>query len=1165
MEIALAHNSSEGRVLGAVRAVLDANGFVPDGDLIRNKTRIERFVFPADAIDARGDRARLIIVGDEALEQDPFNHDWHSETGLGAKSGIENIGPRPIVIRHGCAEIPPFLFPAIVPEDERIAACNVVDFRMSGDSATDRLLEKLGLRVPRDDITMAEALLIQPEWSVGLLYDLAKAGNATTAKALRELDPSLPESVAAALDAITRKDAALLRECLKSDAHNELVIFRLPGGLSLLHIAACIPGSSSLIDLLLDHGLSPNDRSKMGDTPLYHAAWSGEEVTALLLDRGADPANVSLEGNSLLAVAAWLGYAKLAERAMDAGASAFITDKNGGHPLIWASLAGHAEIVKNITNRFPAQIDVSAGEYGLGESDPEFSSEAPNVPAFVRYRRRRIAKGQGLGRTALMVAISASQTAITDLLLALGADPNHGDRQGQRPLHYLSASESDVTEHLFLTLVKAGADVDAVDRDGVTPLSDAVLGDRPDLVRHLLAADANPELKNAEGFSPLHLASSFGKAEIIRLLADKADTEARDSKGFTPLHLGIFFEDVPMEAIQALLENEADPDSKTRDGRRPLSLLLSTERDNATKADIARLLVEHSADPWLPNTDGQVAVLMAALDKFSDFCAPALDKGNSLIASSREASLALVCASAIGRIDIVTSLVRGGTRIDYLAPNGFRALAAASLNGHISVIQLLLNEDALVNPSAGVPTALTCAAEKGYDAIVDLLMERGADPNLPGRGGWTPLFYAVAHGNSHIAKRLLEAGGYLGVRSRSGMTPLHIAARENHEGVAKLLLDLKANIEARDDDGDTPLHFAVMSEHVEVLHLLLDHGACPDTANDKLIRPIHLAAQIGSIDAAQLLHKKGASLEPSNEDNDTPLHIAAANERKDFVGWLLAKGVAPEPRNADGDRPIDLANEIAVQTIFLDRGVEAPRERLQESKRASFLRWNSAESVQRRRVREICSEIAIQRPASGDADSNPFGDVECATLPFYPDCYIAAVSVLGNLPPNQIFFVISENTNQYAALDWTSEPIYRFNEKVGLVLPGDDALKTYIKFLFFFVRGQLGRFIFVEDVADIDWRESASHKIKADVENKLLPLSTIDDAPEGMRRLRFTCIFKNALFQSDVYVALRTMEHHWPEDDDPSQFTIGQSVLRGEKLLEEDLPVIVAGAPGRFG
>lgn len=1165
MEIVLAYNSSEGRVLSAVRAALHTNGFVPDGDEIRNKIRIERFVFPADTIGVRDDRARMVIVGDEALEEDPFNNDWHSATSLEAKSNIEKIGPRPIVVRNSCGEIPPFLFPAVVPEDERIDACNVVDFRMSGGSATDRLLEKLGLRVPRDDIIMAEALLIQPEWSVGLLYDLAKVGKATTARALRELDPSLSESAAAALDAITRKDVAALRECLEADAVKELVAFHLRGGLSLLHIAACVPGCSALLDLLLEHGFSPNERSNAGDTPLYFAAWSEEEMAANLLDRGADPANVSLEGNSLLAVAAWLGYDKLTERAIDAGASAFITDKNGGHPLIWASQAGHAEIVRKITNRFPAQIDVSTGLYGLGENDPEFSSEAPNVPAFVRYRRSRIAKSRDLGRTALMVAVSTGQTAIIDLLLELGADPNHGNRQGQRPLHYLAASASDVTERLLLKLVKAGADVDAIDLDGVTPLSNAVLGDRPDLVRHLLAAYANPELKNAEGFTSLHLASSFGKVEIIRLLADKADTEARDSKGFTPLHLSIFFKDVPIEAIQALLENEADPDSKTRDGRRPLSLLLNAGRDNSSKADIARLLIAHRADPWSPNTDGQIAVLIAALDEFADFCAPALDKSSSLIASSREASLALVCASAIGRIDVVTSLVQRGTRINYLAPNGFRALAAASLNGHINVIQFLLNENALVNPSSGVPTALTCAAEKGYDEIVDLLVTNGADPNLPGRGGWTPLFYAIAHGNSDTAKRLLEVGGYLNVRSMSGTTPLHIVARENHEGVANLLLDLKANIEARDDDGDTPLHFAVMSEHVEVLHLLLNHGACPDAANNKLIRPIHIAAQIGSIDAAKLLHEKGASLEQYDEDNDTPLHVAAANERRDFVEWLLAEGVALEPRNADGDRPIDLTSEIAVQTIFLDRGVEAPRERRQESRRASFLRWNPAESIQRQRVEEICCEIAIQRPASGDADSSAFGDVECATLPFYPDCYIAAASVFGKAPPNQIFFVISENTRQYTVLDWTNEPIYSFNEKVGLALTSDDALKIYIKFFFFFVRGRMGRFIIVEDVADIDWTESASHKIKAAVENKLLPLSTIDDAPEGMRRLRFTCIFRNALFRSDVYMALQSMEHHWPEDDDPSQFTIGQSVLRNEELLEEDLPIVVPGAPGRFG
>jgi len=552
MQIALAHNLSEGKVLRAVREALHANGFVSDGDRGEKSIGMEMFVRPSSTIGEIDNQARLIVVGDRPYERDPFNGDWHSELSVGAAQNVYKTGTRPIVLREGGGEMPSFLFPAIVPDNERIAFCNVVDFQISADAATDRLLEKLGLRVPRDDIIMAEALLIQSEWSIGLLHDLAKAGNATTAKALRELDPSLPESAAATLAVITRKDVLGLRECLESDTHNELVKFHLPGGLSLLHIAACVPGSSALVDLLLDHGLSPNERSNIGDTPLYYAAWSEEEMAALLLDRGADPTNVSLEGTSLLAVAAWLGYDKLAERALDAGTSAFITDKDGGHPLVWASQAGHAKIVRKITSRFPGQIDVPTGEYGLGKNDPEFSPDAPNVPAIVRYRRRRIAKGQGLGRTALIVAIGASQTAIIDLLLELGADPNRGDRQGQSPLHYLATAESDVTEHLLRKLAKAGADVDARDGDGATPLSYAVLGNRSNLVRYLLAARANPELKNAEGFTPLHLAASFGKTEIIRLLAEKADIEARDSKGFTPLHLGIFFDDVPMRQTLTL-------------------------------------------------------------------------------------------------------------------------------------------------------------------------------------------------------------------------------------------------------------------------------------------------------------------------------------------------------------------------------------------------------------------------------------------------------------------------------------------------------------------------------------------------------------------------------------------------------------------------------------
>ena len=48
------------------------------------------------------------------------------------------------------------------------------------------------------------------------------------------------------------------------------------------------------------------------------------------------------------------------------------------------------------------------------------------------------------------------------------------------------------------------------------------------------------------------------------------------------------------------------------------------------------------------------------------------------------------------------------------------------------------------------------ATDKGLSEIIELLLQNGADPNMHGNKGWTPLMYACSHGNSKVAERLLR-------------------------------------------------------------------------------------------------------------------------------------------------------------------------------------------------------------------------------------------------------------------------------------------------------------------------------------------------------------------------------------------------------------------------
>jgi len=65
---------------------------------------------------------------------------------------------------------------------------------------------------------------------------------------------------------------------------------------------------------------------------------------------------------------------------------------------------------------------------------------------------------------------------------------------------------------------------------------------------------------------------------------------------------------------------------------------------------------------------------------------------------------------------------------------------------------------------------------KGHEAVVELLLEKGADLECRSNNGWTPLFWAAEKGHEVVVKLLLEKGADVECKSDNGRTPLSSAA-----------------------------------------------------------------------------------------------------------------------------------------------------------------------------------------------------------------------------------------------------------------------------------------------------------------------------------------------------------------------------------------------------
>lgn len=188
--------------------------------------------------------------------------------------------------------------------------------------------------------------------------------------------------------------------------------------------------------------------------------------------------------------------------------------------------------------------------------------------------------------------------------------------------------------------------------------------------------------------------------------------------------------------------------------------------------------------------------------------------------------------------------------------------------------------------------------------------------------------------------------------------------------------------------------------------------------------------------------------------------------------------------------------------------------------------------------------------------------VQVADVPFYDEFKFYALSDSTLPPPNTRYILYKPG--DVSLMNWTNEPIYSVNERAPIKLERQTII-PYAKFFFHYVRGQLGRFIIVEKPEEVVWLTNANDKEKADVAQRLMPVTYNGIGRDGLFTLTATVIFKNALFKTDIKIAHHETDVFDPESNQPEHFTIGQMKLTNEDLLLEELNVPVDPPPGEFG
>jgi ankyrin repeat protein len=431
------------------------------------------------------------------------------------------------------------------------------------------------------------------------------------------------------------------------------------------------------------------------DSPLADAAERSDRAgVRALLERGVDVGRAQADGMTALHWAAHLDDLEMAKLLVEAKADVRAANRYGVTPLSLACTNGNEAMV---------ELLLEAG------ADPNTTLRG--------------------NETALMTAARTGRIGAVTALLSRGADVNARERREQTALMWAAAEgHAAVVE----ALLRAGADLRTPLPSGFTPLLFAVREGRTDVVRVLLRAGADvneamqPRKRSSgkapsRGTTPLILAVENGHFELaVTLLEAGADPNDQRS-GFTALHTltwvrkpnrgdGDDGDPAPigsgnlssLQFVAKLVEHGADVNARLKrgaSGRGVLSRVGTTPfLLAAMTADVPLMstLVEHGADPLLPNAERCTPLMAAA--------------GVGTLASGEEA----------------------GTE-----PEALEAVALAlALGGDVNAVD------------DNGETAMHGAAYKNFPRVVQLLADRGARVevwNQKNRYGWTPFSIAEGH------------------------------------------------------------------------------------------------------------------------------------------------------------------------------------------------------------------------------------------------------------------------------------------------------------------------------------------------------------------------------------------------------------------------------------
>ena len=687
----------------------------------------------------------------------------------------------------------------------------------------------------------------------------------------------------------------------------EMYIFRDRNGNTPLH-TACQNQNFQQIQFITNKHFNVSVSNYNGDTPL-HLLCSKENCHSncikLLIRSNCDLNAKNKYGDTPLSLACKVGLYQAVELLLANNFTALSTKNiNGDTPLHLVCRTGNVHLVELLLEKCSTSHIKVTNRSGCTPLHEAYHIKNPSV-AILLLKALIVKEYPDVSK------MSISQDDLlweVKQLVKEGVDPAYlawispNETKKESFLHYACAHKKDI-EAVQLLAKEGNSDIK--DSNGWTPLHHACLHGNVEIVAHLIIeAKCNPNLATPSGILPLQLACSGNCSEecalkIVNFLVDtaKCDPDATTFNGDTFLIFLLKTNYTKMSILKFLIMNyHCSVSSRSHSGDNALHMICSyIPLDLETKAlEIIKMMaMRDDCDASITNDlfntplhlaciNGKPLIVEALISNFGGKC--------GLYEVNKVGHLPLTIAFNLGHHSIASMLIAAmySTRDKYENTS----LHIACINEDVLLAQYIVaSEHCIISAiNSDGDTALHIAVRTGNHKLVNAILKICdiVTLHLCNHTGENPLHVACKTGDSLLFQELLRVKS--SHRDRNDDNIFHLACEYGHAHIVDILLrDMIINVNSKDSNGETVLHTICKRGDSKTFTLLrmLSKGIDMTATDEDGNTPLHLACKTGSLEICEEILKKGCNINAKNKLGDTPLFISCKYCHFDILQLLI--------------------------------------------------------------------------------------------------------------------------------------------------------------------------------------------------------------------------------------------------------------------------------------